>query len=66
MKKSLSLSVLVASLFVGCEYESPLTTEHNIPVDPAVLGLWVPIRHEGSEPKQNQRWLVLKYWTPNT
>ena len=38
MKASLILSVTGALLLAGCVYEAPLGEEHNIPIDPAVLG----------------------------
>ena len=37
-------------LVTGCVYEYPLTTEHNIPIDPELLGLWEGIPDEGDEP----------------
>ena len=52
----------VTLLFAGCEYESPLTTEHNIPIDSALLGIWenVPDSEKKSESK-NEHMMVLKY-----
>ena len=68
MKHAVMLSVLAALLLAGCIYESPLTKEHNISVDSAVLGLWEPIPDEGEEPKHNdweprmfERMMILKY-----
>ncbi len=68
MKHAVMLTVLTALLLAGCEYESPLTKEHNISVGSAVLGLWEPIPDEGEEPKQNdwvprmfKRMMILKY-----
>ena len=54
---------LVAGLIVvaGCVYESPLTAEHGLAVDPAVLGLWEPVPDEGDEPDQDARMMILKY-----
>ena len=46
-------------LLAGCEYEAPLTDEHIIAIDPAVLGVWVP--DEGVQPKQDERLMILKY-----
>lgn len=48
-------------LLVGCEYESPLTKEHNIAVDPAVLGVWEPIQVTDDKAKQDERMIILKY-----
>lgn len=61
MKYAMMLSVLVALLLSSCEYESPLTTEHNIAVDSSVIGLWEPIPGEGEKPKQDERMMILKY-----
>ena len=61
MKSVVMLPVLAALLLVGCVYEAPLTKEHKIPVDSAVLGLWEPIPDEGEEPKQDERMMILKY-----
>ena len=61
MKCKLALLTIAALLITGCEYESPLTKEHNIAVDSAVLGLWEAIPDKGEEPKQNERMMILKY-----
>jgi len=57
-------AVLLAACFLviaGCEYEAPLTDEHSIPIDSAVLGLWELIPEEGNKPKPEERAMVLKY-----
>ena len=61
MKCKLALLTIAVLLITGCEYESPLTKEHNIAVDSAVLGLWEAIPDKGEEPKQNERMMILKY-----
>ena len=61
MKCKLALLTVTVLLITGCEYESPLTKEHNIAVDSAVLGLWEAIPDKGEEPKQNERMMILKY-----
>ncbi len=48
-------------LLVGCRYESPLTMEHTIAVDPAVLGVWEPVQEKDDTPQQNERMVILKY-----
>jgi len=58
LKAFLTVAVL---LLAGCEYESPLTKEHSIAIDSAVLGLWEPIPDEGEKPKQDERMMILKY-----
>ncbi len=61
MKCMMALLTVAALLLAGCEYESPLTKEHNIAIDSAVLGLWEAIPDEGEEPKKNERMMILKY-----
>jgi hypothetical protein len=41
----------------GCVYEAPVTPEHSVPIDPAVLGLW-EIKPENGPA---DRMLVLKF-----
>ena len=48
-------------LLVGCEYESTLTKEHKIAVDPAVLGVWEPIQGNDDKAKNDERMIILKY-----
>ena len=60
MKRAVMLFVLAAVFFVGCNYEAPLTEEHKVSVDPAVLGLWKPSVAEGEEPEDEQM-VILKY-----
>ncbi|MCU0857125.1 MAG: hypothetical protein MUC65_01810 [Pontiellaceae bacterium] len=59
--KSRMLFAIAGLLLVGCEYESPFTTEHSIVIDSAVLGLWEPKPDEGKEPKEGERMMILKY-----
>ena len=59
--KILFLITLALAVFAGCEYESPLTYEHNIPVDSSVLGLWETIPDKNETPGSGEKMLVLKY-----
>ena len=60
--KYMMLFAIVGFLVAGCEYESPLTTEHNIAIDSAVLGLWEELKpDEGVEPKEDEQMMILKY-----
>lgn len=58
---------MVATLLTmgGCNYYAPLTEEHTVPIDPAVLGLWeeLPFGVKMSDPpdERRQRILILKY-----
>lgn len=50
--------LIICGLFIsGCIYKVPFVSEHTIPIDPAVLGLW-EINESGEKPEQM---LVLKY-----
>jgi len=51
----------IALFLAGCEYEAPLSREHTIPVDPAVLGLWKCIPDKKKAPKLEERMIVLKF-----
>jgi hypothetical protein len=61
MKCIMVLPAVAILLLAGCEYESPLTKEHNLAVDPTVFGLWEPIPIEGDLSKQDERMMILKY-----
>jgi len=61
MKRAVVLFALIALLLIGCFFEYPLTTEHNIPVDSAALGLWELMENGKEEPNQSYRITILKY-----
>jgi len=61
MKTSKLLMALAALLFSGCVYESPLTQEHSIPIDPTALGLWERIPEDGEAVDPDTRMVVMKY-----
>ena len=57
-----SLSLIAALLlFAGCQYDSPLTEEHSIPIDPALLGVWEEMPDDGDSPGEAARMIVLKF-----
>ena len=60
MRRVVMLSALTTLLLSGC-YEFPLTKEHKIPVDSAVLGLWELIPNNQDEPNPSDRLTILKY-----
>ena len=62
MKHALLRSVLAVLLLAGCQYEFPLSPEHNISIASAVLGLWEPIPDEGKRTKQNERLMILRFF----
>jgi hypothetical protein len=60
--KSVAMFLVAAGLFLaGCKYEAPFTTEHSIPVDSSVLGLWEPVPEKGGESFKDERMMILKY-----
>ena len=61
MKYIIIIFATVTLLLVGCEYESPLTKEHNITVDSAVLGVWEPMQVENDTAQNSERMVILKY-----
>jgi hypothetical protein len=52
---------LVLVLLSGCVYKAPVTTNHTIPVNPAVLGVWQAVPEPGKDLDADERMLVLKY-----
>ncbi len=52
---------LVLVLLSGCVYKAPVTTNHTVPVDPAVLGVWQAVPEPGKDLDADERMLVLKY-----
>jgi len=60
--KHAALTVVALTLFIaGCQYLAPLALEHNIPIDPSVIGLWEEVP-EGDKPSDpDDRMLILKY-----
>lgn len=61
MKYIMMMFAIAILLLVGCEYEAPLTKEHNIAVDPAVLGVWEPIQLKDDKAKNDERMIIIKY-----
>jgi len=49
--KTLLQLVLIVLLLAACQYKAPITTDHNIPVDPGVLGSWkiVPAQNQDND-----------------
>lgn len=54
---------LIGAILVtmGCDYQVPLTEEHTIAVDRAVLGLWEEVPKGDKAPNPNERMLILRY-----
>lgn len=53
----LFLSLVVAT---GCKYETPLSDQHDVPVDSTLLGLWHQVP-DADEAWKEERLLILKY-----
>ena len=53
--------ILALVLLSGCVYKAPVTTNHTIPVNPAVLGVWQAVPEPGKDLDADERMLVLKY-----
>lgn len=51
--------LIIVLLIAACKYEDPLTEEHKIPIDPAVLGEWVPVPDQ--KPLPDEKMVVMKY-----
>ena len=57
-----TLFALVATLCsVGCLYTVPVTEEHSVPVDPAVLGLWEEVPEGEGRAEAPPQMLVLQF-----
>ena len=51
----------VILITIGCDYRAPLTEEHTIAVDRAVLGLWEEVPKGDKPPNPDERMLILHY-----
>lgn len=61
MKHVTALLGAAVLLLAGCEYESPLTKDHTLAIDPAILGLWAPLPESGDASNPDERMMILKY-----
>lgn len=52
--------LMAAALFLAGCYEAPLSTEHTIPIDPALPGLWEAVPKPGSS-SESDRMMLLRY-----
>lgn len=59
LRASLALAATLWS--VGCLYTVPVTEEHSLPVDPAVLGLWEEVPEGEGRAEAPPRMLVLPF-----
>lgn len=61
MKRLLLLLAILLIFVAACEYQNPLSENQNVPIDPALLGLWVPSPDNNEPPPPNEWILALKY-----
>lgn len=61
MRTLLPVLALALVLCGGCVYEVPVTPDHAIPVDPAMVGLWQAVPEPGQAEAPDERMLVLQY-----
>jgi len=60
--RACSLTLIAALLLsAGCQYDSPLTEEHSLPIDPALLGVWEEISDDGDPLEGMDRMVILKF-----
>ena len=60
--KHAALAIIVFFLFItGCDYLAPLAVEHNVAIDPSVIGLWEEVPEGDKPPDPDDRMLILKY-----
>jgi len=60
--KHTALVLIAVTLFItGCDYLAPLVVEHNIAIDPSVIGLWDEVPEGDKPPDPKDRMLILKY-----
>lgn len=60
MKHMYTLITAFTFLLGGCQFESPLTSEHRIVIDPAVLGLW-ELEQDSGHTGRNEQVMILKF-----
>ena len=61
MKRIIAVLSIAVFLLAGCIYDAPLTTDHSIPIDTAVLGLWVEVVPEGETKASDDELMILKF-----
>ena len=61
MKRIIAVSGVAVFFLAGCIYEEPLTTDHNIPVDASILGLWAEVTPEGETAPSDPGLIILKF-----
>lgn len=65
MRRSTLVCLLAATLLVGaCRYEAVLTDAQNIPIDPALVGVWESI--PSADSREPARRLLVLAWSPTT
>ena len=61
MKRFSILAAVFTLILAACTYDAPITEEHSIPIDQALLGLWEPLPRDDQGPGDMEQLLVLKF-----
>ena len=61
MKKFLCPLLIAILLTAGCVHEAPLTTEHALAIDSALLGLWELVPGEAKGDPDEDRMVVMRW-----
>jgi hypothetical protein len=61
MKRLLPVLAILMLCVGACEYQEPLSVNQNIPIDPALLGLWQPMPDKNESVPTDEWLLALKY-----
>jgi len=61
MKHFFCLLSVAIILTTGCVHEAPLTTEHTIALDPALLGLWELVPGEAKGDSDEDRMVIMRW-----
>lgn len=61
MKRIIAVSGVAVFLLAGCIYDEPLTTDHSIAIDSAILGLWAEVTPEGETAPSDPELIILKF-----
>lgn len=61
MKLTAILTTIAAITLAACRYDAPLEAEHTKPIDPAVIGVWIPTQEDGTTATKEERLTILKF-----
>ncbi len=61
MKQFSILAAVFILILAACTYDAPITEEHSIPIDQALLGMWKALPGDDQDPGDMEQLLVLKF-----